>query len=289
MLWAECEGERRGEAKWCGERCVVGERWGLGGRVSWADSKPVWSSEVAVGERPMGVGRGTSSVDMLSKVTRGTERERCLKGGGVGGRSWSSRRSYDGRFCSCRWNATMSSSQSVRSSRDWAMLGVDPEELIWSWTDLDLFLCRLENLKLLFWKNEGEPEGVVPLEELLMELWESAALRREGRSCCSVTLTSLVLMAARVSLSLRPDPGPDSALPGVDAFLWWCLDGASSLLARSTAGDTRLLSTCSGGAGSSGQASAKSRVRLTRRLLRSVEASVSDEEVRDRARKTSEE
>lgn len=286
MLWAERDGDR------CGDRCVVGDRCGLGGSVRCVDSRPVLkSAPVVVGERPMGVGRGTSSVDMLSNVTRGTERERCRKGGGVC-RSGASMSSYDGRFCSCLWKATMSSSQDARSLRDCEMLGVEPEELIWSCTDLDLFLCKLEKRKLLFWKMEGELEGVVPFDELLMELCDSAARRRAGSSCWSVTLTSVVLMAARVSRRrLPPEPGCESALPGVDTFLWWSLSCASSLLARDGMADARRRSSCEAGdrGGSSGQASAKSSVRLTLRLLRSVEASVSEEEVRDRARHTSDE
>lgn len=102
----------------------------------------------------------------------------------------------------------MSSSQDVRSFRDWEMFGVDPEELIWSCTDFDLFLCKLEKRKLLFWKMEGELEGVVPLDELLIELCDSAARSRAGNSCWSVTLTSVVLMAAKVSRKrLPPEPG----------------------------------------------------------------------------------
>lgn len=78
MLWAECDGERSAECE--GERrAEVGERCGEGGRVRVVGRR--WAVEV--GERPMGEGRGTSRVDMLSKVTRGTERDRCLKGGGV--------------------------------------------------------------------------------------------------------------------------------------------------------------------------------------------------------------
>lgn len=76
----------------------MGDRCGLGGSVRWVDSKPVLkSAPVVVGDRPMGVGRGTRRVDMLSNVTRGTDRDRCLNGGGVCS-SGASMSSYDGRF-----------------------------------------------------------------------------------------------------------------------------------------------------------------------------------------------
>ena len=50
------------------------------------------------------------------------------------------------------------------------MLGVEPDELMWSCTDLERFLCRLENRKLRLGKIDGEPEGVVALDDELIEL-----------------------------------------------------------------------------------------------------------------------
>lgn len=62
------------------------------------------------------------------------------------------------------------------------------------------------------------------MEEDETELWDSAVRSLAGSSCWRVTLTSVVLMAAKVSLKRLPDPDPDPdvvppAVPGVEGFL----------------------------------------------------------------------